>query len=47
MHRNSARSIYWSFEDPAAVQGSEEERNAAFRKVQDQNHVRFKAFLTA
>ncbi len=28
--------IHWSFEDPAAVQGSEEERKAAFRKVRDQ-----------
>jgi arsenate reductase len=28
--------IHWSFEDPAAVEGSEEERKAAFRRIRDQ-----------
>ena len=28
--------IHWSTEDPAAVQGSEEERLAAFRRVRDE-----------
>lgn len=28
--------IHWSFEDPAAVSGAEEERLAAFRRVRDQ-----------
>lgn len=28
--------LSWKFEDPAAVQGSEEDRLAAFRKVRDQ-----------
>lgn len=31
-----ANRIHHSFEDPAAVQGSEEERLASFRKVRDQ-----------
>ena len=29
------QQIHWSFEDPAGVQGSEEERVAAFRKIRD------------
>jgi arsenate reductase len=28
--------IHWSFEDPAAIQGSEAERSARFRQVRDQ-----------
>lgn len=28
--------IHWSFEDPAAVEGSREERDAAFRRIRDQ-----------
>jgi arsenate reductase len=37
--------IHWSFEDPAAVQGSEGERLAAFRRIRDQIHERVKKFL--
>jgi len=36
--------IHWSFEDPAAVEGSYEERLAAFRRIRDQIHERLKAF---
>jgi len=32
--------LHWSFEDPAAVEGSREERLAAFRCVRDQIIVR-------
>jgi arsenate reductase len=32
----SIRRLHWPFEDPAAVQGSEETRLAAFRKIRDQ-----------
>ena len=39
-----AERIHWSFEDPAAVQGSELERLAAFRRVRDRIHGRVKAF---
>ena len=31
-----ARRIHWSFTDPAAVDGTDEERLAAFRDVRDQ-----------
>jgi arsenate reductase len=42
----AARRLHWPFEDPAVVEGSEEERRAAFRAVRDQIHARFKAFLS-
>lgn len=37
--------LHWSFEDPAAVEGSEAERLSAFRRIRDQIHERVKAFL--
>lgn len=37
--------IHWSFEDPAAVEGSEAERLAAFRRIRDQIHEHVKAFF--
>lgn len=38
----SAQRLHWPFEDPASVQGSEDERKAAFRRVRDQirEHLR-------
>ncbi len=39
-----ARRIHWSLEDPAAVQGTEEERRDAFRRIRDQLDERVKAF---
>jgi len=40
----NAERIHWSFEDPAAVEGSGEERLSAFRKVRDQIWERLKSF---
>lgn len=37
--------IHWSFEDPAAVQGTEEERLAAFRRIRDQIRGRVVQFF--
>lgn len=37
--------MHWPFEDPAGVEGTEEERKAAFRKVRDQIHGRILVFL--
>ena len=37
--------MHWSFEDPAAVEGSEAERLSAFRRIRDQMHERVKAFF--
>ncbi len=40
-----ARRIHWSLEDPAAAQGSEQERLAVFRRVRDELNERIRAFL--
>lgn len=37
--------LHWPFEDPAAVEGSEDERLAAFRKVRNQIDARIRVFL--
>jgi arsenate reductase (thioredoxin) len=39
-----ANRIHHSFEDPAAVQGRQEERLSSFRKVRDQIRDYFKEF---
>ncbi|MEO8025595.1 MAG: hypothetical protein ABI823_03950 [Bryobacteraceae bacterium] len=40
---NSAAMVHHSFEDPAAVEGPEEERLAAFRRVRDEIRQYLKA----
>ena len=40
-----AQRLHWSLEDPAAAQGDEAERLAAFRRIRDQIHERVKAFF--
>ena len=42
---SNAERIHWSFEDPAAVEGSEEVRLAAFRRIRDQIHDRVNEFF--
>ncbi len=37
--------IHWSFEDPAAAAGTEEQRTAAFRQIRDQIAKRIDAFV--
>ena len=39
------RRIHWGFEDPAAVEGSEEVRLAAFRRIRDEISQRLDAFV--
>lgn len=41
----AAARLHWSFEDPAAVQGTEEVRLSAFRRIRDQIHNRVRAFV--
>ena len=41
----ATQRLHWPFEDPASVEGSEEERKAAFRRVRDQIHRRVREFL--
>jgi len=40
----SVQRIHWSFEDPAAVTGFEEERMKAFREIRDQIRARLIEF---
>jgi len=39
------RRLHWSFEDPAAVEGSEDEKIAKFRKVRDEIQQRVRGWL--
>lgn len=39
-----AERIHWSFEDPAAVEGDEETRLGAFRRIRDQLAERVRGF---
>jgi arsenate reductase len=42
-----AERIHWSFEDPAAVEGDEETRLSAFRRIRDQIAERVRAFAAS
>ena len=37
--------LHWPFDDPAEVEGSDEVRKAAFRRIRDQIHGRIMVFL--
>jgi len=37
--------LHWSFDDPAAVEGSEQQRLAAFRRVRDELRSRLQGLL--
>ncbi len=39
--------IHWSYEDPAAVEGSQEEKLAAFRRVRDDLARRLREFMSS
>ena len=41
----AGRRLHWSFDDPAAVRGSDEERMAAFRRVRDALAERIRQFI--
>jgi arsenate reductase len=43
----AAERIHWSFDDPAAATGPEDERLEAFRRVRDEIHAQLCAFVTA
>jgi hypothetical protein len=42
---SNATRIHWGFEDPAAVEGTEEVRLAAFRRIRDQIRDRVEEFF--
>jgi arsenate reductase len=39
------KKLHWPFEDPAAVEGTDEEKLAAFREIRDQIDTRVQAWL--
>ena len=41
----TAERIHWSFDDPAAAQGDDQSRLAAFRRVRDEIRSRLKEFV--
>jgi arsenate reductase len=41
----TVKRLHWPFDDPAAVTGADEVREAAFRKIRDQIHGRIMVFL--
>jgi arsenate reductase len=41
----TTKRLHWPFDDPAAVEGPENVRLAAFRKIRDQIHGRIMIFL--
>jgi arsenate reductase len=41
----ATRRLHWPFDDPAAVEGSDAVREAAFRRIRDQIHGRIMVFL--
>jgi len=43
----AGHQIHWSFDDPAAAQGSEAEKLAAYRRIRDEIATNIKAFAKA
>ena len=41
----TTKRLHWPFEDPAAAQGAEDDRRAAFRQIRDQIHRRIMGFV--
>jgi len=41
----TTQRIHWSFEDPAAVEGTEQERLDAFRRIRDEIHAKVREFF--
>ncbi len=40
------QQVHWPFDDPAAVQGSEDEKMQAFRRVRDEIAATIRAYLS-
>jgi arsenate reductase len=41
----TTKRLHWPFEDPAAKEGSDDERRTAFRRIREQIQRRIRAFL--
>ena len=46
LHPFALHTLHWPFDDPAAVQGPEEERLAKFREVRDKIDEQIRSWLT-
>jgi arsenate reductase len=46
-YSNAVKQIHWSFQDPAAATGSDEERLAVYRRVRDEICARIDEFVSA
>jgi arsenate reductase len=44
--RSATKRLHWSLEDPAAVEGTESERLAAFRRIRGELRDRIEGFLS-
>jgi arsenate reductase len=43
----AVQRIHWGLEDPAAVEGDQEQKLAAFRRIRDQLHEHVKSFFVS
>jgi arsenate reductase len=41
------QNLHWEFDDPAAVEGTDEQRLGAFRRIRDEIDARIRAFVLA
>ena len=45
--RGAPRNLHWDFDDPAATEGTDEQRLGAFRRIRDEIDARIRAFVLA
>jgi arsenate reductase len=43
---NAAERLHWSFEDPSAADGTDDEKLAQFRRIRDEIHSRISQFIS-
>jgi arsenate reductase len=43
----AAHSLHWDFDDPAAVEGADDVRLAAFRRIRDEIDGKIREFVAA
>jgi arsenate reductase len=44
---NAAHQVHWRFDDPAAAEGSDDERLAVYRRVRDEIGAQIEEFVSA
>lgn len=45
LHLKEAQTLHWSFEDPAAAEGSDQEKLAKFRHIRDQIKTQIESWI--